>query len=245
MQEAPVLINCKCLEDEAVIENVETDVNDPISVATSEAEAIVNKAKLMAENIVREANQQADLIKKQAHDEAYQQGQQQGHQQGYQQGQQQGLEEGRQAGLAEMQQNITEGITKAQHFIANAEEERKEMLIMAERQIVDIALAVARKVLAYEIAENPMVALPLVKAALQKVCDQEEVVIRVSEDDFDAISFAKKDLQTMVGREHALKIIADSTIEGGSCIIDTSYGTVDARVDTQFANIKKALQGVA
>ena len=118
-------------------------------------------------------------------------------------------------------------------------------MLDAERQIVDIALAVARKILAYEISENPMVVLPLVKTALAKVCDQEEVVIRVSVDDFDAVQLAKNDLQIMVGREQALKIIVDSTITGGSCIIDTSYGTVDARVDTQFENIKKALQGVA
>lgn len=242
MQEAPVVIehNFKVEEvpDETSVQIeapvIDTSIIDElIDSAHSQAATIIAEAKRAAECCLSEANQQAVAVKQQAYDE--------GHQQGYQEG----MVQGQQAGLAEMQQVINQAVTQTQQVLAAGEQEARRMLISAERQIVDIALAVARKILAYEISENPMVVLPLVKAALQKVSDQEEVVIRVSMDDFDAVLMAKKDLQTMVGREHALKIIVDNTIECGSCVIDTSYGTVDARVDTQFENIKTVLQGVA
>ena len=231
MQEAPVVIDSKFIVDTFQIDT--SIVDDLMNSANSEVAIILEKAKITAERCLSEANQQVAPIKKQAYDE--------GHQKGYQEG----IVQGQQAGRAEMQQGIDQAIVKTQQMLATGEQETKNMILAAEGQIVEIALAVARKILAYEIAENPMAVLPLVKAALQKVSDQEEVVIRVSIDDFDAVLLAKTELQTMVGRENALKIIVDHTIESGSCVIDTSYGTVDARVDTQFETIKKALQGVA
>lgn len=236
MQDNPVLIDSFFEIEEFIQPEIEV-ADERIDEAAQEAEKIIAQAKEEATQCLDQARQEASLLKQQAHDE--------GQQQGYQVGVEEGLVQGRQAGRTEMEQAIADGITKAQQLLDASQQEAKEMMLSAERQIVDIALAVARKILAYEIAENPMVVLPLVKAALEKVSDQEDVVIRVSVDDFDSVLMAKKDLQAMVGREHALKIIIDHTIESGSCIIDTSYGTVDARVDTQFENIKKALQGVA
>jgi len=235
MQEAPVVIDSKF-----IVESVEIDtsiVDDLMSAANSEVATIVEKAKMTAERCLNEANQQVATIKQQAYDE--------GHQKGYQEGHQEGIIKGQQAGLAEKRQVIDQAIAKTQQMLVTGEQAAKQMIVDAERQIIEIALAVARKILAYEITENPMVVLPLVKAALQKVSDQEEVMIRVSIDDFDSVFLAKKELQMMVGREQALGIIVDHTIESGSCVIDTSYGMVDAKIDTQFETIKKALQGVA
>jgi len=242
MQNDPIVIDRNLLvEEEQEIPScpiVETTIIDDLMAAANEKIAtMIEEAKAHKERCLSEANQQAELTKQQAYDT--------GHQEGYQQGYDEGILKGKEAILTEMQQTIEQTNEKNHQSIVDTKEEIKKMMLDAERQIVDIALAVARKILAYEISENPMVVLPLVKTALAKVCDQEEVVIRVSVDDFDAVQLAKNDLQIMVGREQALKIIVDSTITGGSCIIDTSYGTVDARVDTQFENIKKALQGVA
>lgn len=240
MQEAPLLIDSN-IPVEEVITTDSLIVEDVINETHNEAEKIIEQAQITAKQYLDEAKQQAEAIKQQAYDEGYSLGQKQGLQEGHQEG----CAQGQQSGRAEMQQVIEQSIEKAQHLLRVTEVEVKEQLIAAEEKIIEIALAVARKIVAYEVSENPMVVLPLVKAALEKVSDQEEVVIRVSMDDFEAVLQAKKDLQTMVGKEHALKIIVDGTIECGSCIIDTSYGTVDARIDTQFEIIKKALQGIA
>lgn len=243
MQEVPVVIDRGSVSEE--IEDPILESQDIVDKADDEAMNIIRQAQKTAEQCLNEAQQQATLLKQQAQEEGRLQGYQEGKQTGQEEGYQEGFAQGKQVGRAEMDQIITDAIAKTEQMLAAREQEGKDMIIAAERQIVDMALAIARKILAYEIAENPMVVLPLVKTALEKVSDQEEVVIRVSVDDFDSVLMAKKDLQTMVGREHSLKIIVDSTIQSGSCIIDTSYGEVDARVDTQFETIKKALQGVA
>lgn len=236
MQKSPLVIENNFVNETVQVED--SIVQDVVDSTNDEAGEIIAQAAMKAEVMLREAEQQAESMKQKAYEEGYQQGHEQGREQGYQEG----LTQGRQSGQKELETAMNQAVAKTELMVTAAAHDAKEMMKNAERQIVDIALAVARKILAYEISENPMVVLPLVKAALEKVSDQEEIVIRVSSEDFDSVLMAKKDLQNMVGREHALKIIPDRTIDSGSCVIDTSYGTVDARIDTQFAIIKKVLQ---
>jgi flagellar assembly protein FliH len=193
---------------------------------------ILEAARLEADAVLAEAREQAKCMEQQAFDE------------GHEQGVQQGMAAGRQEALDQMRLQMTQAAQEARRIIDLANEEYKATILEAERQIVDIAMAVARKMLVREMEENPMVILPIVKEALDKVKDQEQIVVRVSPDDFELVLHAKIDLQMMIGREHSLTITADHTLEHGSCVIDTSYGTVDARIDTQFEMLKKALQGV-
>ena len=237
MQEKPLILNNNVAIVEEIteikVDSLDTSVVDQmINSAKEEAAAIIVEAKMVAEQSVNEANQQVDRIKQQAYED------------GYQKGQQEGYILGKQSGLDEMQMKISDAAEKAQHMLTVGEEEAKEMILAAERQIIEIALAVAGRILACQIEENPMIVLPIVKKALEKVRDQEQIVLRVSAEDFEVVVQAKQDFQNIVGREQALTISVDRTIERGSCIVDTSYGLVDAKIDTQFDALKKALQGV-
>ncbi|MCC5464946.1 FliH/SctL family protein [Pelosinus baikalensis] len=240
MQMEPLIINNNMFIDDNVevtkelIEvSVDTSVADEIiASAKEEAAVIIDEAKKDANQCMHEANQQVEQLKQQAHDD------------GYQKGYQQGLEQGKQSGLEEMQSLIDNAVEKTQQMLTLGEKEAKEMILAAERQIIEIALAVAGKVLACQIEENPLIVLPIVKNALEKVKDQEQIVLRVSNNDFDIVLQAKQEFQNMVGCEQALTIVADRTVTAGSCVIDTSYGVVDAKIDTQFDALRKALQGV-
>jgi flagellar assembly protein FliH len=237
MQEEPLILNNNIAIVEEIeeikVDSVDTSVVDQmINSAKEEAAAIIAEAKVIAEQSSNETLQQVDRIKQQAYDDGYQKGQQEGHIQG------------KQSGLDEMQVLINDAAEKAQRMLTTGEKEAKEMILAAERQIIEIALAVAGRILACQIEENPMIVLPIVKKALEKVRDQEQIVLRVSADDYEVVVQAKQEFQNIVGREQALTISVDRTIERGSCIVDTSYGLVDAKIDTQFDALKKALQGV-
>lgn len=240
MQVEPLVLNNNIIVDDNIEVSkelnevsVDTSVADEIIASAQEkAAAIIDEAKKDANQRINEANQQVEHLKQQAYDE------------GYQKGYQQGVEQGKQSGLEEMQSQIENAIDRTQQILTLGEKEAKEMILAAERQIIEIALAVASKVIACQIEENPMVVLPIVKSALEKVKDQEQIVLRVSSADFDIVLQAKQEFQNMVGREQALTIVVDRTITAGSCVIDTSYGVVDAKIDTQFDALRKALQGV-
>jgi flagellar assembly protein FliH len=203
-----------------------------LSEVSSEAETLIANAKAEAEKCLSEANSQVELIKQQAFED------------GKKEGYQDGVTAGKADIRAEMQYELDKMAETANSIVMSAKRETEKMITAAERQIVDIALAVARKLLARELEENPAVVLPIVKTALEKVHDQEQIVVKVSVDDFELVTEAKSDLQMMSGCEQSLTVLADPTISAGSCVIDTAYGSVDARIDMQFEAIQKALREV-
>lgn len=203
-----------------------------IKAAEADADIIRSQASLEAARLLDETNQCIEELKASAYNE------------GYQTGFSQGFSEGQQAGLREMQAQIDEASRKAETIIRDAKYQSNELQYTAERQIIEIAISIARKILKREIEENPMTILPVVKEALQKVMDQDLIVLRVNPEDTEMLKHAQRDLQQIIGGEKQLSIIADQTINPGGCMIDTSCGTVDASIDNQLSVIKLALQGV-
>lgn len=248
VHELPVVIgNSQYAFREETSEQEESIIPDPFDeqeqeikrrqeLAERQIQEKLVEAKKQAEAIIGEANQKAEQICAQA--------QQEGLEQGKQQGYQEGLEQGRQAGLAEMQEKISAAAEKAGRMLRTTENETKMMILDAEREIVDVIVASVSKVLAREKEENPMLVLPVVREALDRVRDQERVTIRINPEDYDLVIQAKRDLQGMLGREEALGILADQTISVGGCVIDTPYGTVDSRLDVRLEMVIKALQDV-
>lgn len=206
----------------------------------NEAETIMATAQQSASQCLAEAENKAKEITQKAYEEAHSQGHQEGREQGYQEG----YSQGKQTVLDEMQQTMQKSLEKAQHLIQTAEQEVAQMFLDAERQIVEIALTVASKVLAREIEDNPTTILPILKEALGKVSDQEQIAIRVNPEDYEMVLMAKRDLQLMVGRDNAISITADHTVALGGCVIETALGTVDARLDTKLELVHKAIQEV-
>jgi flagellar assembly protein FliH len=195
-----------------------------------EAENIRTLAQASAAQCLADAEIHAQELAQQAHEE------------GLSKGYEEGFAQGSQTALTEMQQTMQLALEKAQRIVTTAEQESVQLVIDAERQIIEIALAVASKVLAREIEENPTTILPIVKEALQKVRDQDQIVIRVNPEDYEMVLMAKRDLQLMVGREHAVTLSADHIVPIGGCIIDTALGTVDARLDTKLELVFKAIR---
>ena len=267
VQDTPVLIEIEKemadeIEEEQVIEEEpetmeEMIESEPVEVIDWEAikqqaDEMLAAARNQAEQELAAARAQIEEIRNNAREEGYQNGFAQGKQEGTTAGKNEGMAlgheegilQGRQEAMEEMKANVAAAAEKAQGMLELAREQVCEMIAAAEPQIIEIALAVASKVVAREIEENPMVILPIVRKAVEKVKDQETVSIRVNPQDFDMVLMAKNELQVMVGREQALTLAADGTISAGGCVIDTPNGMVDARLDTQFELIRKALSEV-
>ena len=208
------------------------------------AEKILQEANAQAENIIAEADNKINekIADAEARIESLKE-QAQGA--GFQQGYREGYDQGKQAATEEMQGILLAAVEKSEHIIALSEQEARASILAAEKQFIEIALSIARKILAREVEENPMVILPIVKKALEKVSDQEQIVIKVHPDDYELVLQARRDLQMILGQEQALTIAHDHTVEVGSCVIESSNGTVDARVSTQFAALEKILQEIA
>lgn len=56
---------------------------------------------------------------------------------------------------------------------------------------------------------------------------------------------AREELSLAVDSQAELQILPDSTVKDQGCVIRSSFGSIDARIDTQLAEIKKELVRIA
>jgi flagellar assembly protein FliH len=215
------------------------DTRSVDEIAQERANVILMEAQRQAEALVRTAQLEAARIKGEA-DSLHGQAKELGHREGFEEG----LAQGRQAAEKEMKLAVEQAVQNANRLIRAAEQQQVEFLVDAERQVLELVLECVRKVLAREVEENPLVVLPIVTAAISKVKDQDSIQIRVHPDDYETVLMARRDLQLLIGREEGLRITADHTVSPGGCIVETTAGTVDARMETQMEMLQRALKEV-
>ena len=208
-----------------------------------------------ASEMLKEAQVQADVTRQQAQDDyeqkikdaqmkidaAKEKARQTGHDEGYTQGQQDGEAQIRE----EMQQTIAQAAKQAQKTLHDADIAAADYVQRSEEEIVSIAMAVVDKVLPQHFIDAPQVILPLVKQALAKVKDQQQVVIHVPPASYDLVLMARDEFRNLLtGANATLEIQTDEMLKPGDCVIETPNGSVDARLATQLELIKNAVQEV-
>ncbi len=134
-----------------------------------------------------------------------------------------------------------EGHARAAAALARAALERDRILEEAEREVVAIALAIARKVLGREVRSGSEAVVDLAAAALAEARARREVVLRVSPADAAAIGAARHRLSAALARA-PLEVREDPSIEPGGAVVDTEAGRIDARVETQLEAIARAIE---
>lgn len=140
------------------------------------------------------------------------------------------LEQGREQGKAEVAE-----------LLVQAYKERERSLVEAEKQIVELALLVARRIIQKELCTAPetiaAVALPLLKRAQRA----QSIIIRVNPQDLPALQNAIPDLSAEAELACSVRVEPDESIERGGCLVATDIGTFDARLEVQMAAVARAL----
>jgi flagellar assembly protein FliH len=166
-----------------------------------------------------------------------------GQQQGYAVGFEQGLAEGQQQGLQQGQQAFMEAADRLGGLIANASQEVDQFIAGLERQLLDLALAVAGRVVEREVRTDPELVLGVLRAALAEVADATSICVRVNPADFELV---EQQLEGMLRRVVARnsQVTADAQVGQGGCLIETQLGLVDATLPTKLAQIERTLEGI-
>ena len=213
----------------------------------SAEEELVLAGKKQVEEMLQQANSTIDEMKQQAIREAALEAEQlkvkaaeEGKVEGHATGLRQGLDAAKQQMSAQLQQTCDQ----CNAMVAAAEQETRQILQEAEPKIIELVMAISRKVIIDEVETRPTVVLELVRGALARVRDQNQIIIHVSPDDYEFIMQSRRILQSVVGAEQTLTVTADAVLGKGGCLIETSFGTVEAGIDTQLDSIHRVLQGM-
>ena len=153
-----------------------------------------------------------------------------------------GLAEGIEKGKALHRQELRQSIESLTALLAGVTKIRQTVLEQGEQQILDLALAVAEKIIHLEVTTNREVIQAVLQEAIRHIADRDGMKIRIHPQDFCYMMEIKSDfLQTLDGIKN-LVFEQDETIARGGALLETLYGEVDARLDQQYQEVKGFLQ---
>jgi flagellar assembly protein FliH len=155
----------------------------------------------------------------------------------------QGMGEGMNKGAAQQKQELAKLMDTLSVLIRELTREKKEFLRRMESETVNLAFAIAEKVLNHEIATDKDAIRKVLGSALKKIVDQDGIRIRVNPDDYRYLTEKKADIFPGLEGVKDIMLEGDATIGRGGAIIDSAFGEVDARLDQQLSELKAALSG--
>jgi flagellar assembly protein FliH len=148
---------------------------------------------------------------------------------------QQGVAAGEQAGAQKAAAQLAPAMQRLSSVIQELANARAQARREAEESMVELALAVARRILMREIATDPEAVLGLVKSALERINAREVHRLRLSPEDAEMV----RQNRDVISLPPSVEIAADPGLKPGSALFETARGEVDASVQTQLEEIQR------
>jgi flagellum-specific ATP synthase len=114
----------------------------------------------------------------------------------------------------------------------------------ARRDAVDIAMAMAERIVKHEIRRHPAIFKNILNQALAIVAGQDHIKIKIHPQDEEYVRSIIGDAPGEGQFSGKIEIIGDAKLQRGGCLIETDFGVVDARIDQQLAVIAGDLRTV-
>jgi len=183
------------------------------------------EARREAAEVLERARAEADEIRRQAHEE--------------------GLAAGLAAAQASSQHRGDEPArstaTVLGGLVQQIERARAEWLLRWERNLIDLAVAMAERIVRREVREHPQLALELVRESLELAAGCARIRLTLHPEDLAALNVPIRQLAQQLGRVAETELVADAALQRGECRVTTDHGEIDQRFATQLARLIEEL----
>jgi len=110
-----------------------------------------------------------------------------------------------------------------------------------QEDLADLALKIAEKLIKKEVSADRTIVLSIISDVMREIGkDEKHIIIKVHPDEAEEVRVNLPNLFPSLQSEVRMLIEADSTVELGSCIVETKNGLVDARFSTQLEILQNA-----
>ena len=219
-------------EAETIIENAKKAAFEEAKRQLDSSQVDAQKARTQAQEIVNEAEKKAaDIIDKAEQSEAATQ----------KKAFTEGFDAGREAGYKEGKAEVSRLIERLHTMLERTMDKRQQILAETEQQIVDLVLLMTRKVVKV-ISENQRnVVTSNIIHALRKVKGRADVILRVNLADVGLTAEHTKDFLAAAENIKNITVVEDLSVDAGGCIIETDFGSVDARIASQLHELEQRI----
>jgi flagellar assembly protein FliH len=115
------------------------------------------------------------------------------------------------------------------------QDERKKYFSSVESDVIQLALAIAAKILHREAQVEPMLVAALVRVAVEKLHDVSSVTVRVAPDNVEM--WRNFLLNSQNGA--AITVVDDAKLGHDDCVLETSLGSANFSIDAQLKEVEQ------
>ena len=222
-----------------------------LAEAIAAKEQLIRDAEEYAASLIRETERQADQIKAEARAEieSWWQERRAEDEIRIEEARKAGFEEGYRQGFLKAEADVKEQyarmLAEAGSIIEQAVAVKQRTIFEAEPFLIDLSCAIAEKVIGRQLSLEPQWVIDMIRDVLRRRRERGVITLCVAPKQFAFIQEARDELMLVIDSQAELQIIPDPTVRDHGCVIRSSYGSIDARIDTQLNEIKNSLRQIA
>jgi flagellar assembly protein FliH len=116
---------------------------------------------------------------------------------------------------------------------------RDNMVRQTERELVQLSVAIARRILQREVSVDGELTAALAHIALERLGGATPATVRLHPDDYTVVTSGL--VTPLSGRQ--VEILPDPSVSRGGCLVESEFGFINASVDAQVDEIARAVLG--
>jgi len=166
----------------------------------------------------------------------------QAYQKGVNDGFEKGLKEGEKHGFELAAKKLEPLLDSLQQGLLQLSSLRQDTYQRIEKEVVELALAIARRIICREIEVDKEVVVCVARQALTQVKDPGNIKIKLNPSDLEFINQTKYQLSELIGDINNVTLEAEDGIQSGGCVIETNLGEIDARIEKQLQAVEESFR---
>jgi flagellar assembly protein FliH len=152
-----------------------------------------------------------------------------------------GYASGERAGVEAGAKRADGMLRRMAHTVEELERLKASLVHQTERQVVQLALALARRIVRRELTLDPDLVGAMAHVALERLGDASPATIRLNPEDYAVVASQRG--EPWAGAN--VSVVPDAALPRGGCHVESAFGVIDASVDAQLGELAAALLGEA
>ncbi|MDD3593698.1 MAG: FliH/SctL family protein [Candidatus Gastranaerophilales bacterium] len=227
----------KLLNDEVGILQAKIDeLNDRLKDSLHQKEHMLSDAKKLVEDIKLKADIKANEIIQEASmkkEEIFQEARNEGVEEGFKKGYEDGIEN--------FKQECIKRIESLNALTNAAFEVKNEIVFSSEKEIIELAMLIASKVVQVEFVNNAECFKNMTTTALSMLKEKEDIKIVVNPRLLEYASEFAEELKARITNLDRIKIIQDKTVSSDGVVVESLSSRIDARISSQIEKLSRVL----
>jgi flagellar assembly protein FliH len=133
---------------------------------------------------------------------------------------------------------ICSALTEAVSIVSKL---RERVVKESEEELLKLSFMLAKKIIRQEIKHDRQIMTMLVSEALREFPEQHDIVLCLHPEDYKVISSNRELFLAGVGDQRQITLKSDEAMTLGGCVVESSSGIIDARIEAQLDEIYRNL----